>query len=723
MNTPFFYFDRKILLVLFLLLWGESLLSQSKTIQEIKGKLVSRNTHDTSTVNLLNELAFEFRNSYPDSTIFYANQSLAISNELNYKIGQANAYKQLAIGSFYQSNGKLAKLYNRSALKLFKESNDKKGEAAVLNNLGMIFHNEGDFEKALFHYNQSLQIRKAIYDAKGMGDSYNNIGNIYLDKGNFKEAIEHYFEALQIREDNKDSVSIANSYGSIAGVYFLLGKYEDAEKNAKRALTIQQLIGERIGSIQSNIELGGIYHHRKQYDSAIQYFNSAYLLAKEAGDQADEIVCLIDFGEVYNDKGMPDSALYFFELAMPKCIKFEDKIGVAFCDIGIAKAKLLKGDLQGSLHHSRLGYYAAFKLHNKVQILEASSQLAKVLQKLNKFQEANFYLNQSIIYKDSLQIEENATRTHELEFNYLLEKKQNEITLLEKDNSIQIAKSRFQYSITIGLLVMIVFLAISVYFIQRSRANEIQAKELVTQQKHAIERQAKDLEELNIYKNKIFSILSHDIRNPISSLNQIVELINEDVLTINDLNHLKDRLHGQLKSINILLDNVLNWSKNQLEGELLPNKKETNLTLLVNQNITLFEEFAQQKQLVLNNMVPDDFMVWVDPNHLDLAVRNILFNAIKFSFQKGTIEIKIEKKEGEVFISISDNGKGMDEFELESLFSYNKQPGIYGTNGERGAGIGLILTKEFVSKNDGKILVQSKVNEGSTFTLVFPDLV
>jgi signal transduction histidine kinase len=370
-----------------------------------------------------------------------------------------------------------------------------------------------------------------------------------------------------------------------------------------------------------------------------------------------------------------------------------------------------------------LGYTVALTLQNKILIQQASSQLAKVFQRLNKFQEANFYLNQSITYKDSLQIEENARRTNELEFNYLLEKKQNEITLLEKDKSIQLAKGRYQYLITAGLMVMIVFLATFVFFIQKSKRSEIQAKDLILQQKQVLEKQAKDLEELNTYKNKIFSILSHDIRNPISSLNQVVELINEEVLTVEDFKHIKDRLHAQLKSINILLDNLLNWSKNQLEGELLPNKREINLSDLINQNISLFNEFTKQKQLTIANSVPNDFLVWFDPNHLEVALRNILFNAIKFSFPKGKIEISAEKSEGEILISISDTGKGMDEIELSSLFSYNKKPGVYGTKGERGAGIGLILTKEFVSKNDGKILVQSKVNEGSTFKLVFPDLI
>lgn len=719
MNNLFFYFVRNLCLLL-LILVGSDLHAQNQSILKLRKQLQAHSKSDTATIHILNDLAFGYRNTLPDSTIYFASKALSLALELNYKLGQANAYKQLAIGNYYKSNAQSAKVYNRKALALFKEVRDKKGEAATLNNMGMLYHNEGKFDLALHNYSQSLKIRTEIKDIKGIGDSHNNIGNIYSDKGNYKKAIERYFEALQIRESLGDSISIANSYASIAGVYFLLGKYNDSEKYARIAMHIQQLIGERVGYIQTAIDLGGIFTNRKQYDSAVFYFAIAYQISREIDDQADEIVCLGNFGEVYNEMNMPDSALYYYETAIPKCKAYDDITGLALCEIGIGKAKLLKGDLQGSLTHTLKGYTLALGNHNKAQIYKGAKQLAQVFQKLKKYEEANQYLNTSILYKDSLLVEENAQRTYELEYNYLLEKKQNEIILLEKDKSIQSAKSKFQYAITIGLMVIVVFLVVFVYFIQRSRDSEIKAKELVTKQKLAIEQQAQNLDELNTYKNKIFSILSHDIRNPISSLNQVVELINEDVLTIDDFKHIKDRLHGQLKSINILLENVLNWSKSQLEGEAKPNKIHLKLRPIVEQNLALFDEFIQQKKLHIENLVSSDFTMLIDSNHLDVAIRNILFNAIKFTFDGGVITIDAVTLGDEVRISVSDTGKGMDQETLKTLFSFNKQPGIYGTKGERGAGIGLILTEEFVNKNGGEILVQSKENEGSTFSLVFP---
>jgi signal transduction histidine kinase len=694
---------------------------QTKQINEIHRKLKQSNLPDTAKINLLNELAFVHRNYYPDSTILLANKALQLSQELGYGKGIADAYKQLAIGNFIITNLPKAKEFNRSALDAYKKNGDKKGEGAVLNNMAMIYHNEGKLDQAIQYYQLSLSLRKEVNDQKGIGDSYNNIGNTYADKGNYKEAIEHYFRSLTIRENLKDSFGIANSYASIAGIYFLLKKHDDALKHAHTALQIQKSIGAKGEMIQSLVAIGGVCSEKAQLDSSIYYYKIAYELALEIDSKSDAIVCLTNFGEVFNLMNQPDSAIFYFNKAYKFCLEFEDEPGMGFCDIGLGKSYLLKHQYKEAQLHSLSGYKIAQKSNNKMQIYEAAKGLAKAYEGLGNVNDAIQYLKISIVYRDSLFSEENTNRTHQIEYDYLLEKKQNEIQLLEKDNAIQTAKSQFTYSVAIGLAIIILILGVLVYFVLASRAKEIKSKEIVIQQKQAIEKQAKDLEELNLYKNKIFSILTHDIRNPIASLNQVVELMGDDLLNAEDLGFIKNRLANQLKSINILLDNVLNWSKSQLEGELKPMASHVQLSNLVNQSIELFEQFAQQKQVSVHNLVPQDFKVWVDPNHLDLAIRNILFNAIKFSFQNSSVEIFAETKQGKAYLSIKDKGKGMDEAELATLFSFNKQPGVYGTQGERGAGIGLILTREFVTKNGGEILVQTEPNKGSTFTLVFPE--
>ncbi len=712
----------RILSFFFLVFVGSFFASgQTKQINEIHRKLNQQKLSDTAKINLLNELAFVHRNSYPDSTLLLANQTLQLSQSLNYGRGIADAYKQLAIGNFIITNLSKAKEFNRNALEAYKVISDKKGEGAVLNNMAMIYHNEGKLDQAIQYYQLSLTLRKEVNDLKGIGDSYNNIGNTYADKGNYKEAIEHYFRSLTIRESLKDSFGIANSYASIAGIYFLLKKHDDALKHAHKALQIQKSIGAKGEMIQSLVAIGGVCSEKAQLDSSIHYYKIAYQLALEIDSKTDAIVCLTNFGEVFNLLKQPDSAIFYFKKAYAYCLEFEDEPGMGFCDIGLGKSYLLRGDFKEAQRHSLNGYQIALKSNNKMQVYEAAKGLAKAYEGLGNVNDAIQFLKISIVYRDSLFSEENTNRTHQIEYDYLLEKKQNEIKLLEKDNAIQTAKSQFTYSVAIGLSIIILILGVLVYFIMVSRAKEIKSKEIVIQQKQSIEKQAKDLEELNLYKNKIFSILTHDIRNPIASLNQVVELMGDDLLNAEDLSFIKNRLTNQLKSINILLDNVLNWSKSQLEGELKPLASQVNVADLVNQSISLFEQFAQQKQVSVHNLVPQDFKVWVDPNHLDVAIRNILFNAIKFSFQSSKVEVIAVIIDGKAHISIKDKGKGMDETELSTLFSFNKQPGIYGTKGERGAGIGLILTREFVKKNGGEILVQTEPNKGSTFTLVFPE--
>ncbi len=157
-----------------------------------------------------------------------------------------------------------------------------------------------------------------------------------------------------------------------------------------------------------------------------------------------------------------------------------------------------------------------------------------------------------------------------------------------------------------------------------------------------------------------------------------------------------------------------------MSGELQPNKKMVNIRELVIRNYELFKENAAEKNISLNLNIPPNLFVLVDPDHLDIVLRNTIQNAIKFTYPDGTVHAETLLSKDSIAIIIKDNGQGMSKEVLNNLFTYNKQPGVYGTKGERGAGIGLILTKEFVERNKGQILVTSTEGKGTEVALQFP---
>lgn len=714
------YLSKVFSLILLFCLNSGFIIAQQSQILKLKSQLKAHKTDDTTKVNLLANLAFAFRLVHPDSTQKYGQESLDLAKKLSYDRGVAEALSKLAISAYILSNYQDAIKYNKEALAIFANINDRLGESSILNNIAIIYHSQGKLDPALTLYHQSLNIRKENKDQRGVADCYNNIGNIYVDKGNYTLALENLYKGLQIRETLKDSESIANSHGNISGVYYSLKKLDEAYHHAKKALTIQTSIGDLDGAIQSSVELGAVSSERKDYKKALAFFYQSKDLAQKSNNLEGLSTSLINIGEVFNTINQPDSALPNFTKSLQLCQAANDHSGITFCEIGIGRSYQLKKEYKQAIQHLQIGFQLAKQSNNRLHILEASKYLGEAFEKDNNPQMAVKFNRIFIQYKDSIFNEETNRKTDEIEFNYLLQKKQNEITLLEKDQSIQKAKNDFQRLITLALLILVMMLVIFVYYINKYRVHEVNAKDLIFNQKSEIEKQAQNLKALNLYKDKTFSILSHDLRNPISSLTNVVELMDQNVLNEEDFSIMRQTFRSQLRSINILLDNTLNWAKSQMNGELTPQKTSVDVNAIVDRNFDLFSQNTIGKLIILSKDIEPNLSLLIDENHLDIILRNILFNAIKFSNLNGKILIKAFTQNANVVIQIIDHGRGMSPTVLNSLFTYNSQPGIYGTKGERGAGIGLILTKDFVTRNQGEISVISTENVGTEFTLSFP---
>lgn len=231
------------------------------------------------------------------------------------------------------------------------------------------------------------------------------------------------------------------------------------------------------------------------------------------------------------------------------------------------------------------------------------------------------------------------------------------------------------------------------------------------------------LEKLNNEKNKFFSIIAHDLRGPIGNLSTLGEILKDQ---IDDLN--KEEKEKLILSINNsanetykLLTNLLEWSQAEIDG-LEVRTTKINLKELVQSNILLLQEIANAKSIELTNLIADHIYVVGDANMLNTIIRNLLSNSLKFTANRGQITIDAQNLvDGFVQVSVKDTGIGMDPDSIKKLFKIDLYYSTKGTQNESGTGLGLILCQEFVKKNEGKIWVESTVNEGSTFFFTFKE--
>lgn len=707
-----------VFFVLFLL-FVDVTFAQRKEVDSINAILKAYKTNDTNKVDLLGSLAYLYHQISPDSTIYFAKEEYRLANQLKYTKGRADALKHWAIGSYIQSNDADALKKNNEALAIYKSIGDERGQGSVLNNMAMIFHNQGDYETALIYYNLSMKKREATNDLIGLGGGYNNIGNSYCDMGNYSKSLEYLFKGLEIREKIGDSAGIANSYSNIGGVYFLLSRFDLAIKYNEMANKIFELNGNRDGVFQSLITTGGVYLNRKQDRKALAIFEKALNIAQLMGAKGSESVALVNLGEAEVNLGMFDRAIGHYSEALDFAKGSDDLEGVVISELGLGKAYLMQHNIKDALVHLNSGYNAAVILGNKLRLHEASTLLADVYGKKNEYALANKFLKESMVYKDSLLNEESGRKVHEAEFNYAMDKKQKEIELLEKDKSIQEANSQRQQTLVISMIGFVLLLIVMILLVNRNRKKEKKLKEISYAQKIEIEEQSHKLKELNALKDKTFSILSHDLRSPIAALVGVMDLMERKLMTTDDFNALKGSFGQQLKSLSLLLDNLLQWSKSHMQGHTQTRPVNLNLSKEIKDTFDLLSVFAQQKGIILTSNIKSDLGVFVDKDNFDLVLRNLIANAIKFSKHNGKILLDAKTENKHVIISVKDEGVGMKPEVLQSLFSEQVKIG-YGTNGEHGTGLGLLICKEFIEKNNGTIKVESEYGKGTTFYITLP---
>ena len=247
------------------------------------------------------------------------------------------------------------------------------------------------------------------------------------------------------------------------------------------------------------------------------------------------------------------------------------------------------------------------------------------------------------------------------------------------------------------------------------------AKKTISLQKEEIEKHREQLKDLNASKDRFFSIIAHDLRNPIAGFLNLTEVLtnNFDVFSEKESKEFIDVMNQASKQLYNLLENLLQWSRAQT-GSITYEPKFVSVKRMVNETIDALMINIENKNIKVNLNVDEKTIVFVDENMITTVIRNLLSNAIKFSHPEGAIAIRCNVDEESVELSVIDNGVGIPKEAQSRLFKIDQSISTQGTSHEKGTGLGLILCKEFVEKNRGEISVDSDLNKGSAFTIKLP---
>ncbi|WP_167604561.1 tetratricopeptide repeat protein [Maribellus sediminis] len=751
------------LILIFCCLLCNNLQAQNTAIDSLEN-LLQKAEHDTIKIELLQKLGKEYNivfNHQKALELFY--EQLDLTKNYSNIEGEMKAYSNLGYTFRMLSDFKLALAYCDSSLEISYNLNDDPWIAYLLNMKGAVYNNLGDWSKAIENFQKSLEKEEELEprNLQRIAYKYSNIGSIYTKAGNYTESLRYFQKALKLQENDKNELFKARTLNNMSRLYYYLGNYSLALEGYQKALQIKQKLNQKHEVLSTIGSIANVYKSQGNYDKALQYLRQAIKLSEEYGYKNAILSSQRGIGEVYLSQNIYDSAYYYFNKTLSNSIEIGAKteIAQAYRSFGDYYAKLNDNPkalenykeslavLEEINHQSRIAmtlvdigeiYYnmgliddaiknceksleIATQKKQKLQIRKASNILAKCYAAKDDYKSA---YNYHILFKqthDSIFTEENVKKVAGVEAGYELERKENEIELqksaIEKQDIIIKQQQTRQKALWGGLFAVFVIVVIAgmAYFRIRS------ANQQIIIQKAEIETQNKELEKLNKLKDKMFSIIGHDLRAPLANLSTSLGIMTSGQF---DQSPEKEEKLFQLLSAGTqsalgLLENLLTWSRSQ-QNTMAFSPETIHLSEVVDETFSLLLTSAVNKQIELKSEVPEDLSVYADKNMIKTVIRNLVSNAIKFCNENGKIEVFSKTYTDKIEIGVKDNGIGISEENLSKVLNPNEHITTHGTKKEKGAGLGLIICKEFIEKNNGTIRVESKPGEGSTFFITLP---
>ncbi len=589
-----------------------------------------------------------------DSSIYFADQALTLFQQANDRVSEGRVYHTLANIYKDRLSYDTSLNYINKAFVLFNSINYDKGIAKCYSTQGIIAAQKSEYKTAANYFMRALKLSEKMGDVNGMVQGYANMGSIYGYLNNHQKAI-YYFQKAQELNQREFGVSYYKIFGNLASAYFNLGKYEMALSYYKICIDkYEEIAVEMDDYIVYLTEAGDCERELNNIPGALNYYNTAYPMAVEADLQMQQADILLQLAQL-------NAKLKNYNLV----IELADK------SIKIAK----KNDLLDLL-------VLALEIKSN-----AYSQLNKYDLAFSSFKEYN-------VVKDSLQNYEQKKDVELLEADYKVEKSQAEIDKLELKNQ----KSNLTKSIYLILLFSFIVIAI-ILFTSLKKRNTFN----------------KILEQSNKVKDRLLSIIAHDLKSPLSNIVNVLDAIDQGLFTKEEQNEVVVALKNQTNVTIETLENLLKWGQAQLRGiQVKPEKFK--LKDQLNKAILFVSAQANSKKIKIVYNQDNDWNGHFDQEHFNFIVRNYLANAIKFSPEESIIEVKTElDNHRNIFkISIVDRGMGIKEEDAPSIFQPSPKVN-YGTNNEHGSGLGLRLCKEFAEANNGSVGFNTKVGEGSEF--------
>lgn len=615
-----------------------------------------------------------------DSAISVLHSSYQLFHETNNIIKIILVGNELGNAFFSLNNLDSSAYYYQEILRVSDSSEQPHSYAAYLNNIANIYELQNNKTEMLNNYIRALEIFKLLDEKRAIAIALNNIASIYHDVMNDHEnAIKYSKEAAKINAEVNNLRQLLNNYNTLSLVYRDLDLFDSAKYFIRKAINIAENSNFPYSVAQSQHNLGSIFLKEKKYDSASIGFEKSLKICKQYGITDGTVYNLIHLGQIYTEIDKYNNS----EKCLSDALKICDS-----ADLNLEVRSAIIEDFK-DLFSAKGDYKTAFSYYAELETIEDS---------LNKVSLSN--------------------KIQEITAKYESEQKELENKRLKAENKNQeliISRQRIIMVVSVISALTAILMIAMILSIRKNRKRRLIILEAKNKK---IEEQSIELDRLNKTKDKLFSIISHDLRSPFSALLGFVSIIESELKNKNYDDALKytEQLHISTKSTYDLLENLLSWSRSQ-QNKIVIEKTQINLNILVDSLILTLKHSADNKSVVLANRIPQNTIISTDKNILSVVLRNLISNSIKFTDKQGIIEIiSAFITKDNIKIIVRDTGIGMSEELVSKIESTEGMFSTAGTDKEEGTGLGLIMVKEFLNRLDSKLEVKSEKGKGSEFS-------
>ena len=585
-----------------------------------------------------------------------------------------------------------------------------------------------DIEKAMSLLYEAMTLATRLEYQKGLATNYLYEAGIYQQNGFSKKALLLYYKALQLSSSAKDTFNIARASQQLGNLQAEARHFKEAERLYLKALADYTTLKRSEDIINIKNSIGLVNLNQDKLKEAERLFSDAYKESKQLHYYYGEKKALYNFGLLNFKLNRLKKAKSFFTSALLLDIEHDDKYSIALSSNKLALIAEKEGKHASGISLAKSAYENASVI-NAVQVaIESIRTLCSIFENEGKLQEVIKWQNTLIKEQEKLNDKQ---KNYALNFLDIL-KEQHE-KQLEAERDALNAENRNTYFSRILLIAgisSVIFILLSYFWHREYKKVKAYSKELTDKNElietnnaalnslnNAISVQNSHLEESNRMKNKLLSIVSHDLRHPLINTKSILEMINSSDLPEEETKGLLLSLENQYSQSLALVDNLLFWIKGQMSGAPL---SLTNLSVnaIISTVITETELSRGRKNTIIINDLTPGLFVTGNEEMLKVVFRNLLSNAGKFT-QDGWIRVFATQNKNILSVHIQDNGLGMDQKTIEKvrnqLYFTTK-----GTNQENGSGFGLMISTDLIQKHGGRLSIESEPGKGSTFTVSLP---